>query len=571
MRPVGIGKHRYGNDFGAAEGDGGRTAVDGNLQGFDRQFTGLQFHILKGIGGILTGSIHDLIGSDLRLAFAGFGPGTGDGCADGIALGQAGDNGFAGFQGLTVIDLFRRRGGDGHGILLLGNGQGTQVFLHDIVILIGVAPFQFIGVVAFADLRLGAGGGDLNGRIQHDGGEGRFFAAQHPGVVIGDLGIDGDADVGGILHEVILVGSGHLQAADGNRLLPGFGKSGNEFLQDFRIPAGFLTGGGHQVRVFRVEAQDLRGQVFFSQLLDDELQGFTLFSLLEGNGKALAGGELHVLRLAGEGVGGVNIGDAGNGDHLFAAQSGLGHERGILPGGILRFVAGDGTDTGVLAGEGFAVILLLGRAGPDGDRGLVHDQVARDGRDIGEVGSDILPGGIGNAVGRDHVIRMSRVGYGTGAGDGNVEIGWEAGDQRGIGTGQGMTVIQFAGGLGHDGDRTADEPVSIRGEGFFRGVIREGAFQQGRAVLAAVGDAFNQDRIRGDGFRHEAGDVLGGHGREDGAGARGVVPKLGSNDLPAGGNRKLALGAFGIRIGHLGGAFQNAEGGGRGIFAVTGV
>ena len=75
-----------------------------------------------------------------------------------------------------------------------------------------------------------------------------------------------------------------------------------------------------------------------------------------------------------------------------------------------------------------------------------------------------------------------------------------------------MAVVKLTGGLGDDIHKAGEFPVSIRGEGLLRGIIHEGAFQQGSTVLTAVGDTVRQDGIRVDGFSHEAGDVLRSHG-----------------------------------------------------------
>ena len=395
---------RRGIGTAGIDGSAG-TEGDADRQGMNSKHTRLQGNGIEEIGYVFPAFVQDCIRGDPGFGFTDLGPGTIDDGFDGIALGQALRLDFkvSTIQGFTVIDLLcgRRGQGDaGNGL----DGQGAQVVTQDIVALVSIAPFDLIGVFGFADLGLFTGGDDLDGRIQLDGRKVRFVAGQDTGGVIGDLSIDGDADVGGIRHNTVLGGSGHIQAVDGNRSFLQRGQSGDQRGHEIRIPVRLLTGGGQQVRVFRIETQDFFRKLLFLQVLNDELHGFSGLAFLQGDGEALADLQLDAPGLLGERVGAVDEDTAGYSDHLLAAQGGLRDDGGVLPGGLLGIVTGDGADTGLTAGKRFAVIFLLSRAGPDGQRRAVHYQLAGNQADGREMRVDVLAGRIGDGLGRDDVF-----------------------------------------------------------------------------------------------------------------------------------------------------------------------
>ena len=130
---------------------------------------------------------------------------------------------------------------------------------------------------------------------------------------------------------------------------------------------------------------------------------------------------------------------------------------------------------------------------------------------------------------------------------------------------QGLAVIDLAGALGHEGHRAGPGPVAAGSPGILR-VFRTGriaghAGEEGSPLIAAVFHTLRQDRIGLDRLRHKARNILLAQGRHDGRDARPLRLRLRNADQDAGRHFQQAAAAGGIRIIHMGRAFQHAQGG----------
>ena len=444
--------------------------------------------------------------------------------------------------------------------------QGAQVFGDGIVVPVGVAPVDLIGIVAFAGAFLFSGGGDPDGRIQGDRDEMCHGFRQDLGGVAGIPGVHGDPDVGGICHDVPFAVRLDVQAVLQYGHCFGRIQPVHTFLQFLRIPSCVFAGLDQEFGIVGIQAQHVVREILDGERFHGEDNTVAAVLSAETDEQALAGFQFELPVLPGHGVGAVDPDASADADHGLGPEGGAGHDGGVPPFRIFRDISWDGPDAGLLTGQGLAVVDFFRASGPDGQRGGIHAQRTVHRFDVREVAGHIFSGSVVNRVGFDDVGTAARVRAGTNAGDCDGAVSREAGDQRAVRAAEGFAVIQFAGGLGDHLDRVIPGPAAVGGVqvdlagGQEVRILRRQ--QELRAVRGGPGHALHEGLIRLDDFLHKTLDVRGGH-LSDGEGrtlsARCVLQ---GGDL-AGAEILDTLRALRIGVIQPADTFQDANGGHR--------
>ena len=403
--------------------------IDAELQRLHRQFAQI---FTDRVISLLRGAPIEGIGI---CRFADLGNGAVGGRRRPFPVHQAGDGGFAVRQGLAVVNLFGCAGGDGD----RGGGhlQGAQFLRDDVVSFLCVAPFDFIGVFAFAHVGLAAGCGHGDLAVNRRGNEFRFLAVQGPAVVVGDGGVDIDMHVGEIRQQAIRLVFHDPDAV----LLHHLGgrvrfQAGNQRLYVLFLPAGFLAGLLQSVGILGINAQQFFGKIGQGNGFRFVFQAFPAFFVVQVDDQPVSGLQLHVAGFAGEGVHGVHHHHAAHAVKRLIFQRGIDEIRHIPRGGRLRahaaadparrgfpfgdalgFEAAPDGDTRLRIGQRRAVVDFFRAAGDNGDRHRLHDQLAVDFFHVGKMAGHIFVPAVINLVIAHGIFALSRVDLNAGGGN----------------------------------------------------------------------------------------------------------------------------------------------------------
>ena len=379
----------------------------------------------------------------------------------------------------------------------------------------------------------------------------RLLTCQGAVVVVGDAGIQHDADVGGTTQSL----------RGGRHLLP----MGDFHRIDVRpdhcgIPTSVFTRLLHHVGVLRVETEHVLRQVSGCQILHLKHELLTALLAQQTDRETLASEERNIVRLAGQRIGAMYPGAAAGGDQVLSAQCRLGQDGCIPPCRITVDISILSGEACLLASQWRAVVKLLRASGPDSHGNRIDHKGAIHGVNVRKMGGYVFAIGIIDPIFADAVFTLPGICLAAGGRDPDAEAVRQAGDQHVRGTGQGRAIVKSAGRPRHQCDRTGPGPVALgRVRLHIRPVGRRFAgHEKERTCLTAVSHAPDQ-RLIGEHLLGDKGTQIlmcqgGQHRRYPG------LPHGRSNGkLAAGRNVEDPPCAVGVRKGNIRGAFQHAE------------
>ena len=329
----------------------------------------------------------------------------------------------------------------------------------------------------------------------------RLVVAEGLFVVVGDIGVDGDAHVRAVHHQAVRLILGRLQAVPGRQsLLVSLGERRDALGHHFLIPARVAAGLRQHLRVAGVQAQRLLGDIRLGKRFDHELEALLVAFFTEDDRQLLARLQRDLPGLAGERVRAVHPGDAAHAVEHFHVGGGRLNVGQVAPGRRVPLIAGVGLQARLGVGQGGAVVDLGGAPRPHGERRGVDHQPARHGADVGKVAGYVTSHLVKNAVAADDVGAFAGVGLRAPGGDADRELGGQAVHQRIRGARQRPAVEQLAGALGHQGDGAAPRPVIA--------VQAEGVAPLGAQLVQGLPDPLLRIGQGVEHFLHESGHVF---------------------------------------------------------------
>ena len=304
-----------------------------------------------------------------------------------------------------------------------------------------------------SDFGLAAGSSYLDRLVDVNGGIVRFLVAQCAVGVVGDLRVNGDADVGKVGHQALSFALCDFESGllDHGLFISLLRKCFYQFLEDFEVPGGVGAGLPKKVGIIGKQAQDFFGEVRFKDILELELNGLHVFFIMQVDQQFLPGVQLNFTGFAGERVCAVHHDDTAEAvqdlavDLLTDLRGHFGEYVGqVAPAGHTVFIAWRAGNQCVAVDQRCAVVGLMVAGGPDGQRRGVDDQLAGHLLDVGEEFGDIFIFAVINRIGPHRVQAGTGISLAAVSEHADGVFRWQAIYQHVCGAAQRFTVEHLA-------------------------------------------------------------------------------------------------------------------------------